>query len=881
MYRILTITCSILVLVVLLALPGAAAVPESVQTVIDNTRPLEHSRSGRLPLLVLPITNSLAGCDDDQARELLVNLDARGIGYTVDWNPGAFENTLAEGLRIGALQQELGMTVSVNANACLYSFFDGSESTLHVNDAGETFAETSFGGTLGCPFALEHRYGPMKERTEMFLRGYKEAGIGIDFIFADWEIDGPIEWNDAWETSKRCRRCRNYLRDIDDFRSFQKQLREIRSEMQRFAFGDNVTAYFPEALVGNYGVYPHNGYRYWYDYFEMEPTQDGVPLLRDDRAPYREWAHEFTGTGYTFAMPVVYTWYPIYNWYNYSESDYRWFYNMLRVASNAGKHTPPSTPLIPFVHWHTTAPPENPDPAVEQFSREKYKELLWHLLLRGHDTFFLWCMGNELAAEIAAVQEVYAESLEYSGFLERGTPVTFDVPKEQGPVVSGLRIGSRVLVKRTEFGDRPEPITVKLNDGATLTVPSGAPLQVMDVAQPKRHTGLLSDAAGRIRFPIGFYELPESDDELLAMAAAGVNIVRCGNNDDLDRAHAADMMGWVSLNVQAGRTDALKGAIDSVKDHPALSVWEGPDEIVWTFTAYSFLEERAGFTREDWNNQIPKAVNYARREGAKITKGIRDGIQLVRERDSRNLPIWINEAADSDVKYVRDYVDSIDITGCDYYAVRSTGTDLQSIGRLVNRWDSIGLGRPVWMVLQAFSWHTIKPERGRLYPSFNESRFMAYNAIVHGSRGVFYWGSTEIDDPAFRTSLYALTSELAAIESYLVAPVVDGVSANVIDDLFDPEGIGVRVMLRKRGSDYLLILVNEDGHRHLGVDLTGLESIDGRTLHLLYGDEAMEVKKGRAVTRLQSYEVKAFSTDRTLESSLEEGRNYDGDGESK
>jgi hypothetical protein len=25
---------------------------------------------------------------------------------------------------------------------------------------------------------------------------------------------------------------------------------------------------FPGVLVGNYVVYPHNGFRYWYDYFE-------------------------------------------------------------------------------------------------------------------------------------------------------------------------------------------------------------------------------------------------------------------------------------------------------------------------------------------------------------------------------------------------------------------------------------------------------------------------------------------------------------------------------------------------------------------------------------------------------------------------------------
>ena len=174
-----------------------------------------------------------------------------------------------------------------------------------------------------------------------------------------------------------------------------------------------------------------------------------------------------------------------------------------------------------------------------------------------------------------------------------------------------------------------------------------------------------------------------------------INLIRCGNRDALDLAHEQGMMGWVPLSVQQGATPGLRKQIETLRNHPALAVWEGPDEIVWTFTAYSFLKERAGFTREDWNNQIPKAVNYAKKEGDKVITKMNEGIRLVRELDERNLPFWVNEAADSDVKYVRDYIDSIDITGCDYYAVRKAGTDLQSIGRLVDRWDAIGRGKPV------------------------------------------------------------------------------------------------------------------------------------------------------------------------------------------
>lgn len=873
----MNVPCSTQLATVLVAACAVAAVadetwPQNLRVVLKNTSTLKSDRHDRLPLYVLPISNALASLDAKQAATALAQLDKRGIGYTTDWNHRDFDRSLAEGVRIARMQETLGQPIAVNANACLYSFFDGGEETLHLSSDGERFAETSFGGKLGCPFALQHRVPVIKDRVEQFLRGYQQHGVSVDFIFADWEIDGPIEWNDAWETSKRCVRCREHIPDIDDFRSFQSRLRQIRAHIQRVAFGENVTDYFPEALVGNYGTYPHNGIRYWYDYFEKLPK--GAPTVRDQRARYREWAHEFAGTGYSFAMPVVYTWYPTFHWYDFADDEFRWFYNMLRVGSNAGEHTDSETPIIPFVHWTTTSPPKDPDPSVRQLSKAAYKELLWHLLLRGHDTFFLWCVTDELADEVSLVHEVYAESLKYSGFLNRGKPVSFHVPSKPTDVVSGVRLGSKVLARRTGFAEgSQQPIRLDLGNGAGVQVRAVEGLQVLSVEERREKTGLLKEGT---LFPIGFYEMPATDAGLKAMADAGVNLIRCGNSTALDRAHAVGMMGWMPLGLQQGPTPAFRAQVESVLDHPALAVWEGPDEIIWTFTAYSFLKERAGFTRDDWNDQKKIAVDYSEREAAKIMPAMRDAVQLVRELDTRNRPMWINEAADSDVRFARQYMPYIDITGCDYYAVRSAGTDLQSVGRLVDRWHAIGRGKPVWMVLQAFSWHAIKPPRERLYPSFAQSRFMAYDSIVHGAKGILYWGSNTIDDEAFRRSLYALISELDALQPFLVENAIEGVSAVTIDDLFDVPAIhGVRTKLLRRGNDYLLILVNEDNHRRLGVDVTGVSMLDGRRFSLLYGDEQVEVAEGSFVTRMQPYDVKVFATNaERFESKRREGRAY-------
>ena len=435
--------------------------PAALTTVLDHTQPLINPRLGRLPLYVLPISGCLSVLPEAAAEEQLRLLDARGIGYTVDWHPAAFRESLAEGLRIARLQQKIGQPVAVHATACLQGFCDGSAETLHIDEAGTRFADHSCGGALGCPFALQHRIPVIRQQVEQFVQAYQDAGLTIDFIFADWEIDGPIEWNESRAASMKCVTCRSHVPDLSDFRKYQSALRIIRSQLQREAFAQPVTQRFPKALVGNYGVCPHDGYRYWYDYFE-KTASDEMPFVADQKARYREWYPEFPETEYTFAMPVVYTWYPTFGWYNFDSPDYRWFYNMLKEASSVGANTSGQTPLIPFVHWHTTAPPESPDPNVIQMSPAAYQDLLWHMLLRGHDTFFLWCMPNELGEEIRLVHEVYRDSLQYAEFLTAGEPLNFDVPSQPDTIVSGLRLGNQALVRRSEYATKAPLSNVSL-----------------------------------------------------------------------------------------------------------------------------------------------------------------------------------------------------------------------------------------------------------------------------------------------------------------------------------------------------------------------------------------------------------------------------------
>lgn len=431
---------------------------DKIQVVLDNTKPLVFSRGNRLPLYLWPAMDP-GKLDNESAERLVKELDRRGVGLVCSWNPENHETVLSECLPVARAQKKLGLLVNIDASQLLYSFFNGDEKTAHIDRSGKPFFDDGFGPhKMGCPFAIDFRKQEIHDRVDYYIKKYKDEGLSVGFIFTDWEIDGPLEVNRAYEASKKCMRCCQYLGKDFAYVTFQKTMREMRSYLQYYSYTEPVLSGFPGALVGNYAVYPNDGYRYWYDYFEY--YVDGQPYKADQRAKYRQWYNDFPATGYTYAMPVVYTWSPTFTWYDFDNTDYRWFYNMLLVASNAGKSTPINIPIISFVHWNTIFATGSPDPAIKQMSSDSYQELLWHMLLRGTDTFFMWSEEKEFPAEVKLLQEVYAAAQQYGNFLEHGIPITFDVPEKPGTVISGLILGNQVLVRRTDFGTNREPVEI-------------------------------------------------------------------------------------------------------------------------------------------------------------------------------------------------------------------------------------------------------------------------------------------------------------------------------------------------------------------------------------------------------------------------------------
>jgi hypothetical protein len=117
--------------------------------------------------------------------------------------------------------------------------------------------------------------------------------------------------------------------------------------------------------------------------------------------------------------------------------------------------------------------------------------------------------------------------------------------------------------------------------------------------------------------------------------------------------------------------------------------------------------------------------------------------------------------------------------------------------------------KPVWMVLQAFGWGDLaraskppEPWTGRT-PSYDEIRFMTFDAIINGAGGVIYWGLPYLPegDPMWE-SLKSVASELDEILPILTA------DRKPADHVVKPSNPAIEVAVRRHATGFALILAN-------------------------------------------------------------------------
>jgi hypothetical protein len=167
----------------------------------------------------------------------------------------------------------------------------------------------------------------------------------------------------------------------------------------------------------------------------------------------------------------------------------------------------------------------------------------------------------------------------------------------------------------------------------------------------------------------------------------------------------------------AAEEEQLRQIVARFKDHPGLGAWKGDDEPEW--------------------GKRPIAPLVRARE-------------IIRQEDPHH-PLVIIHAPRGTVDSLRRYNVTGDILGLDIYPIGYPpgansllpNKHISMVGDYTRMMQEVAHGQqPVWMVLQ-ISWSgVIKPGKTLRFPTFPEERFMTYQAIINGARGLVYFGGS-------------------------------------------------------------------------------------------------------------------------------------------
>ncbi len=339
---------------------------------------------------------------------------------------------------------------------------------------------------------------------------------------------------------------------------------------------------------------------------------------------------------------------------------------------------------------------------------------------------------------------------------------------------------------------------------------------------------------GEKLFPIGLSNPPPPDSRTPAgrngleeVAANGVNFVRTGMQDwsiasadgqivaqkQLHAAIAAHgLYCWLWLGTTpnlpppsgppSANEQLLTKLVSAFRSDPALLAYKG------------FDEPRNPLRGDNWIRPDGLARAYTK----------------LRSLDSTH-PVVIIQAPLSPVADLIPYRPAFDVTGVDIYPVSYPpglhsdipNQDVNVVGDLARKTRSVAGGKPFWMTLQ-IAWSGViptkdKPDTVPRFPSLLQERFMAYEAIVNGARGLNFFGGhlTTVMTPPdaasgwnwtfWRRVLRPVVSELASpeVQPALVAP--DAAAAVVTR----PHNDDIELVTRRTATDLYVIAVRIAG----------------------------------------------------------------------
>ncbi|HJU37806.1 MAG TPA: hypothetical protein VJ716_10365 [Gaiellaceae bacterium] len=295
--------------------------------------------------------------------------------------------------------------------------------------------------------------------------------------------------------------------------------------------------------------------------------------------------------------------------------------------------------------------------------------------------------------------------------------------------------------------------------GITLVVAAAAGVAVLGcLAVAARSATTTFNRSGTIQFngrptfpivlspapPIGS-TTPWGTNGLAETVSAGVNVFRSGvggiyTDDDLNTALAWDRaaaalhvytwpnLGGYSLATPGSTLDTgLAHVVETLTNDPsgsAIAMWKGRDE-PW------------------WGDILPEQLEFAY---CRVTsRG--DPSWCGGELPLDPSQLWVTiEAPRGTADELAPYTSVTDIHGVDIYPVRLSRPEptLQSVGKWTRTLAVASPKAPVWTTIQICASGSFDKTTGEfVLPTFQQERFMTYDAILNGARALTFFGGNQ------------------------------------------------------------------------------------------------------------------------------------------
>jgi hypothetical protein len=350
-------------------------------------------------------------------------------------------------------------------------------------------------------------------------------------------------------------------------------------------------------------------------------------------------------------------------------------------------------------------------------------------------------------------------------------------------------------------------------------------------------TGNLLSGGKRI-FPLGLSDpppvgstAPESKiDAWAEIASAGVNFVRnytvwraAGIDEqiiavaqELDAAPEHRLQVWLALaglDANLEQQSLLDKVVETFKGHPGLGVWKGVDE-----PAHGHVPAAGCIDVYEHLRSIdpdhPVAIIEAPR-GPSPAPGSKD--------------VRLTTAA------VRPYAAACDIHGIDIYPLPPgehaggppVNTDISVVGDMTRIIVQATQRNAIWTTLQ-IAWSGVFPPQKIVFPTVQQARFMAYDAIVSGARGLFFFGGqfkqvmNDADKQLGWNWTYWREVQRPLLEELSDAQHTAALTSPLAQTQIKADAADIGVSTRRADGSLYLVAVRKDPHLTGSVRFSGL-----------------------------------------------------------